>query len=188
MIRKSGHRGIDDLLARIEHFLGGVADREPIGDIWRSVRHAPVLAVGVRETGPGNLDRSVVGEMGSQGGDHGFLLGKEGRVPKDRNRCRDPVFVEGEEGAARLGDRTGNPVGLGELRVDPQEHFLARRGRSRHFRIEEAPFINALGRLEISPVLPDADTVHAGIGQNCVLTGNAGRGKGKNTPWDLGRS
>ncbi len=152
------------------------------------MRDAPIFAVGVGKTGPDDFDRGIVGEMRSQGGNHGLLLREEGWIPKDRDGGRDAILVEGEKRAPRLGNRICNPFRLGELGVNPQQNHLAGGSGTRDFGIEEIPLKDAFARLEILPILANGDSVDAGIGQNVVSTGDPGRGEGKNSARDLGRA
>jgi hypothetical protein len=68
------------------------------------------------------FDRAVAGITSAGGGDDGFLLGEERRVPEERDGGRDSVVAESEKAAASLGDSCRYPLRLGSLGVDAQEH------------------------------------------------------------------
>lgn len=164
LIGESGHGGVDDGRACINHFLRGIAEREPLGDLRTRVGYIPVFIGCVSEAYRDDFDRRIAGKMRSQGSDHCRLFSKKGRIPENWNAGLHAVVTEGKEAAAGILNGGGDPGWSGCLAVNSQQDLFACACDRCDGRIEIGPIKSSLSGLQSTPVLPDDYAIDVRIG------------------------
>jgi hypothetical protein len=88
-----------------------------------------------------------------------FFFARKVGSQKHRNARLHSRVVEGEKQSTGLTHRCRDPVWLGGLGIDPQKHLLADGGNPPDLGIEKGPIVRPFSRLEVLPILADADSV-----------------------------
>src|SRR4030095_15818429 len=152
LIGESGHGGVDNCPACVQHFLRGVAEGQPLIYLTALVGDIPVFGGGVSEACRNDCDRRIIPETCSQGSDHCCLLGEKGRIPENRNGGLHSGISKREEAAPRVLNGSRDPGRFTCLAANSQENLLARCCRRCHRRIEKGPVERSLSRLQSTPV------------------------------------